>query len=127
MSEFGSYIRQARERKALSLRAAARRCGIPHSRLFELETGISSKTGKPVVPTQENIEKLAAGYGVPVDHLFALAFFPGYLKAEEGLSSQELGVVALYRELTPGERLLWLTIGEGLKTLRENQPPPSGR
>ncbi len=117
ISGFCDYIREARARSGWSLREAAKRTGISHSRLFELEAGISSKTGKSVVPTQDNIEKLADGYKLPIDHLFALAFFPEFLKTQAGITSKELGVVALYRDLSEARRNLWLTLGEGLKRL----------
>ncbi len=117
MSEFGRYIRKTRERKEWSLREAAKRTKVPHSRLFELESGISSKTGKPVVPTMDNIENLAKGLELPIDHLFALAYFPGYLKDRAALSSTELGMLDLFRQMTPARRDLWLRIGEGLKGL----------
>ncbi len=117
MSEFGRYIRKARERKGWSLREAAKQTKVPHSRLFELETGISSKTGKPVVPTKDNIDNLSLGLGLPIDHLFALAYFPAYLKDREALSSTELGLVDLYRQLTPARRDLWMKVGEGLRGL----------
>lgn len=117
MDKLGEYIRTARERRGWSLREAAKRTGIPHSRLFELESGKSSKTGKPVVPTRSNLENLARGYDLPLDHLFALAHFPGYLKIEAGMTGEELGVIDLYRSLAPAKQRLWISIGEGLRNL----------
>lgn len=117
MTEFGAYIRKARESRGWSLREADKRLGLHHSRLHELESGKSSKTGKKLVPTQDNLEKLAKGYNLPIDHLFALAYFPSYLKVDAGMSGEELGVVDLYRSLTPERKKFWLTIGEGLKTI----------
>jgi hypothetical protein len=90
---------------------------VAHSRLFELENGLSSKTGKPVVPTKDNLERLAVGYGLPLDHLVALAHFPKQAKLQEGLTPEELGVLDLFRALVPAKQKLWLTIGEGLKDL----------
>jgi transcriptional regulator with XRE-family HTH domain len=117
VDKLGDYIRTARERRGWSLREAAKRTGIPHSRLFELESGKSSKTGKPVVPTKSNLEALAMGYGLPIDNLFALAHFPGYLKSKEGLTGTDLSVLDLYRSLSPARQSLWVSIGEGLKNL----------
>ena len=69
------------------------------------------------MPTQANLEALAKGYGLPIDNLFALAHFPGYLKSKEGLTGTELGVLDLYRSLSPARQSLWVAIGEGLKNL----------
>ncbi|MBM3275520.1 MAG: helix-turn-helix domain-containing protein [Candidatus Sericytochromatia bacterium] len=73
MTEFGQYVRRAREHKGWSLREAAKQLRLPHSRLFELENGFSSKTGKPIKPTTDNLDLLARGYDLPIDHLVALA------------------------------------------------------
>jgi len=113
----GAYVRAARRRQGWTLREAARQVGLSHSRLFELESGVSSRTGKPVVPTQANLEALASGYGLPLDHLFALAHFPGYLSSRDGLSAEELGLVALYRSLPAASRQFWVAMGEGLRHL----------
>ncbi|MGE5708121.1 MAG: helix-turn-helix domain-containing protein [Bacteroidota bacterium] len=117
MPRFGDYIRGTRERKGWTLREASIQTGIPHSRLFELEKGVSSKTGKPVLATRQNLEKLAKGYQLPMDQLFALAHFPDYLKVSEGLAVEELAMLDLFRALSPAKQRLWLSIGEGLKNL----------
>ncbi|HEY9766724.1 MAG TPA: helix-turn-helix transcriptional regulator [Chroococcales cyanobacterium] len=121
MSSFGEYIRAARLQRGWTLRESASKTGLAHSRLHELERGISSKTGNRVIPTPANIEGIALGYDLPVDQLFALAYFPGYLRLVEGLSPEELIVLDLYRALFPARQQLWLSIGEGLKAL-----PPEG-
>ena len=118
MTEFGAYIQQARDRFSWSLREAARQTKIPHSRLYELETGISTKTGKPVVPTQTNLENLARGYKLPLDHLFALAYFPEYLKKEGAMTGDELSLLDVFRSLNPDRRAFLLTMAQELTMIR---------
>lgn len=67
--------------------------------------------------------KLAAGYGIPKDELFALAHFPDEVTSKLGISIEEMAVLDLFRGLSAPKRQLWLSLGEGLRTLPpENRP-----
>lgn len=68
--EFGEYLRKIRKEKGLSLREAAKRSGISHPYLSQLETG------KNTQPTKEIINKIAKGLGTPNGNLLMLA---GYI------------------------------------------------
>lgn len=117
MSELGEYLREVRKLRGFTLREAAKRTGVAHSRLYDLERGISSKTGLPVIPTKPNLEGIARGYKVDLEGLVARSMLSGKSSLAGNLSVEELRVVTLYRELSPAKRGLWLSIGDGLKSL----------
>ncbi|MDY0410126.1 helix-turn-helix domain-containing protein [Virgibacillus soli] len=71
---FGEYVRNSRQRKNLSLREAARRAGISHPYLSQLETGKNTK------PTPEVIKKIADGLELNYIELLEIA---GYLEEAE--------------------------------------------
>jgi HTH-type transcriptional regulator, competence development regulator len=56
--EFGQYVKEIRKTKGLSLREAAKRSGVSHPYLSQLENGKNDK------PSLEIINKLAKGLGV---------------------------------------------------------------
>jgi len=71
---FGEYVRKSRQKKNLSLREAARRTGISHPYLSQLETGKNTK------PTPEVIKKIADGLELDYIKLLEIA---GYLEEAE--------------------------------------------
>lgn len=72
--KFGEYVRNSREEQNLSLREAARRAGISHPYLSQLETGKNTK------PTPEVIKKIADGLKLNYIELLEIA---GYLEEAE--------------------------------------------
>lgn len=117
MDTFGSFIRRERERQGLSLDRAAARVGLSKSRLRELESGLSLKTGKPSRPTAENVNDLARGLGLDQDHLAGLAGL-GYRVNPD--SQLESALLAAFRSLPQEHRGLAVRI---LEAMREEAQP----
>ncbi|MBY7142443.1 helix-turn-helix transcriptional regulator [Virgibacillus sp. NKC19-3] len=70
--DFGSYIREIRKSKNISLREAARRSEMSHPYLSQIETGKNTK------PTPTIIKKLAKGLNVPYMQLMEKAGYADY-------------------------------------------------
>lgn len=102
-TEFGSFIRELRDERRMSLRGAAKAIGIGHMRLDELERGVSRTTGRPTRPRRELLSRLAEVYEVPHDALLERA---GYAREERALSQDEQLVVDLLRCLDDHHRRL---------------------
>ncbi len=66
----GEYLRQAREGKALSLRAVEELTGISNAFLSQLESG------KVKQPSPMKLHKLASVYGVEYETLMEVAGYP---------------------------------------------------
>lgn len=62
---FGAFLQRLREERGWSIREAARRCGLSHSYLVQLEAGSDPRTRKPISVTVATIQALARGFGVP--------------------------------------------------------------
>jgi Helix-turn-helix. len=69
MITLGELIRNYREEHDLSLRDFAERCGVSHSYVDKLEKGIDPRSGKPVEPTLDILEKLASAMNLTLDQL----------------------------------------------------------
>lgn len=81
MNELGNYIRKKREEKDLSLRDFASLCGLSHSYIDSIEKGADPRTGKPVSPTIDAIEKIAKGLGLSIFELIKLIKPDAYTEA----------------------------------------------
>lgn len=97
---FGEYLRQVRDAKDLSLRKAAERIGIKHSRLNEIEQGRDAHTGKLFVPTYTTVVRIAKAYDLPPDELLRRA---GHEPGIE-LTEVEWGVIRRFRALSEAKR-----------------------
>ena len=73
MDTLGEVIRTKRKAKDLSLRDLATLCNLSHSYIDSLEKGVDPKTGKPVSPTIETLEKISKGLGLTLDELLTQA------------------------------------------------------
>ena len=60
------YRRQAK----ISQREFSRRCGLSNSYISFIENENNPRTGKPITPTLEQYQKIAAGMGMSVHQLF---------------------------------------------------------
>lgn len=96
----GAFLRRYREEQGWTLRGAAKRVGIPHSRVSEVESQIDARLNKPFTPSYKLLLKFAKGYGIPAADLFDLA---GY-KVEIDLTADERAHIALLRGLSPASR-----------------------
>lgn len=61
-----------RNRMQISQREFARRCGLSNSYISFIENEYNPRTGKPIVPTIEQYQKIAACMGMTVHQLFEL-------------------------------------------------------
>ena len=61
-----------RNRMQISQREFARRCGLSNSYISFIENEYNPRTGKPIVPTLEQYQKLATCMGMSVHQLFEL-------------------------------------------------------
>lgn len=104
MHDFGRFIRDQRTAMGLSLREAARRVGLSHFRLGEIEAGLNHRTGKPTRPSWDQVERIAEAYELPVHPLLAQA---GYnVGVASSLTPEEREILLLFGKLPPDRRLM---------------------
>jgi len=68
--KLSAVLTDYRDRQQISQRELARRCGLSNSYISFLENEFNPRTGKPIVPTLEQYQKIAAGMGMTVHQLF---------------------------------------------------------
>lgn len=59
-----------RQKTQISQREFARRCGLSNSYISFIENEYNPRTKKPITPTLEQYQKIAAGMGLTVQQLF---------------------------------------------------------
>jgi transcriptional regulator with XRE-family HTH domain len=69
MKALGEKIKAYRDEHKLSLREFAELCGVSHSYIDKLEKGVDQRSGKPVEPTLDVIEKIASAMGLTLGQL----------------------------------------------------------
>lgn len=70
--KLSSILLDYRNRMQISQRELARRCDLSNSYISFIENEYNPRTGKPIVPTLEQYQKLANGMGLSVQQLFEL-------------------------------------------------------
>ena len=70
--KIGELIVDYRKRMNISQREFSRRCDLSNSYISFLENDKNPKTGKPLVPTIEQYNKIANGMNITVQKLFEL-------------------------------------------------------
>jgi transcriptional regulator with XRE-family HTH domain len=60
---YSEAIKMLREKRGISTRRLARLSGISNGYVSQLEKGIDSRTGKPIKPTIDILQKIAIGLG----------------------------------------------------------------
>lgn len=102
MNQLSKFISGKRQELGLSLRGFAEMCGISHSYLDSLEKGVDARTGKPVSPTIETLEKLAAGLKIS---LVDLLNYGGYIDpADSSIGFNQMiddELMKLIQEISP--------------------------
>jgi transcriptional regulator with XRE-family HTH domain len=68
--KLSAVLTDYRDRMQISQRELARRCGLSNSYISFLENEFNPRTGKPIVPTLEQYQKIASGMGMTVHQLF---------------------------------------------------------
>jgi len=70
--KLSAIITNYRNRLQISQREFARRCGLSNSYISFIENEVNPKTGRPMVPTLEQYQKIASGMDLTVHQLFEL-------------------------------------------------------
>ena len=68
--KLSNIITEYRSQMQISQREFAKRCGLSNSYISFIENEYNPRTGKPIVPTLEQYQKIAAGMGLTVHQLF---------------------------------------------------------
>ena len=68
----GEWLKLYREQHNLSMQALADLCGFSKAYINVLEKGVNPKTGKPISPTMQTVEKIARGTKTDVDTLLKI-------------------------------------------------------
>lgn len=68
--KLSNIVMDYRNRMQISQREFARRCGLSNSYISFIENEFNPRTGKPIVPTLEQYQKIATGMGLTVHQLF---------------------------------------------------------
>lgn len=95
INTFGEYAYELRAARGWTLREAASRIGVSHSRLTEIESGIDGHTGKTFIPAYVIVVQMAKAYGVPTAELLRLAGHEPLLELE----ADEVELMTAYRAL----------------------------
>lgn len=70
--KLSAVIVDYRTRMQISQREFARRCGLSNSYISFIENETNPRTGRPMVPTLEQYQKIAAGMDMSVQQLFEM-------------------------------------------------------
>ena len=70
--KLSSIVIDYRKRMQISQREFARRCGLSNSYISFIENEYNPRTGKPIVPTLEQYQKIASCMDMTVHQLFEL-------------------------------------------------------
>jgi transcriptional regulator with XRE-family HTH domain len=92
----GSYLKQIRKRRNLTLRAVEEKTGISNAYLSQLENNKISR------PSPSVLYKLAQCYNVSYEHLMRLAGYP--LPTEKRKLTAAFRISSDFEDLTPEER-----------------------
>ena len=68
--KLSTILIEYRARMQISQRELARRCDLSNSYISFIENESNPRTGKPIVPTLEQYQRLAVGMGMSVQQLF---------------------------------------------------------
>ncbi|MFF0831059.1 helix-turn-helix domain-containing protein [Brevibacillus sp. NPDC003359] len=74
-TELNLKIEELRLNKKYTLRQAAHKSGLSHAYIRDLELNKNRKTGLPIIPTPQALQKLASAYDGSYDELMKLAGF----------------------------------------------------
>lgn len=112
-SSLGDYLKHLRTQKGLSRAKAAKAAKLSATRLYEFEVGVSSSTGKPTLPSREQLKRLAATYDLPAEELLERA---GYIIKNTIEPPDVERLLELYRRLPLNARETLLAFLETLVT-----------
>lgn len=120
LEELGEFLRGQRGNLGLGLREAAKRIGISHQRLIEIERGTSYSTGKTTLPRREVVKAIATAYGLSEPLLLTLA---GYAGADlSTLSVDHREVLMLFDALPADRKLLAIATLRAFTSVARDNP-----
>lgn len=70
--KLSAVVTDYRDRLQISQREFARRCGLSNSYISFIENENNPRTGRPIVPTLEQYQKIATAMGMTVHQLFEI-------------------------------------------------------
>lgn len=70
--KLSTIVTEYRQSMQISQREFARRCGLSNSYISFIENETNPRTGRPMVPTLEQYQKIASGMNLTVHQLFEL-------------------------------------------------------
>ena len=104
----GNFLIEYRERMKISQRTLAQRCGLSNAFISMLEKNENPRTGEPIAPSIDSLQKLAIGMGITLQELaesvddFPVSLASGALGLPESpLSSRECDLLDTFRTLSP--------------------------
>lgn len=106
LGTIGEKLREIRNQRNLSLRQAAKQIGISHTYLDTLEKERDPRTGEPVHPSIQVLERISKGYRIPLSEFLMMM----------GYDEQRLGV---RREVETTERVSHDTTDAGVHIIQE--------
>ncbi|HHY80764.1 MAG TPA: helix-turn-helix domain-containing protein [Thermoanaerobacter sp.] len=83
--KLGELIKKYREENKMSLREFAKKAGLSHSYINNLENGIDPRSGKEVMPTIETLKKIAQAMDMELNDLLTQI---GYIETDREQSRQ---------------------------------------
>jgi len=102
MNQLGKFIEHKRKELGLSLRAFAEMCEISHSYLDSLEKGMDARSGKPVSPTIETLQKLALGLKISLIEILRIGgFIDSSSDQNNSVAINDDELVSFIREISP--------------------------
>lgn len=101
--KLSNVINDYRKRMQISQREFARRCGLSNSYISFIENEYNPRTGRPIVPTLEQYQKIAFGMSLSVQQLFELLDedSPVDMSCAPELDPRLASVLASYKSLPP--------------------------
>ena len=72
MKTLGEIIKEYRQENSLSLREFSKKCGLSHTYIDKLEKGVDPRSGKPVEPTIDVLEKVSSALSINLQELLIL-------------------------------------------------------
>lgn len=109
--KLGNWLKMYRAKHNMTMQDLANACGFSKAYVGMLEKGVNPRTGKPVSPTIQTLDKIARGTGQDIDSL--LKFLDGdqpvtLTTSPNALSDEQATVLKAYDELnSDGRRAFW--------------------
>ncbi|HEY9899190.1 MAG TPA: helix-turn-helix transcriptional regulator [Pantanalinema sp.] len=131
MADLGARLKELREARGLSQRAAAQKLGISHTALRSYEVGRTPDGAYVAIPKRELLIRMAELYQFPAHTLLAIAGRPvdliGPQPVPSGVEAEAQEVAEVYRRLPEDHRRMLLKVVRAYKDEipEADTPPPN--